>query len=250
MTDRVPHTDKRVLITGGSSGIGAATARLLACGGAHVAVHYNRRKKEAEQICNEMERSGRRAIPLQADLTDPASARILIDEAIRQLGGLDSLVNNAGGMKVRPVMELTHMEWHDAFALNVEAPFFLSQRAIEHMRANGGGRIVNISSIGVKYGGSPTSLHYSAAKAALEAITGSLAKFGAPFGILVNAIRPGIIDTAFHSETSAEQMEKRVAMIPLKRAGQPEEVAEMIKYLLSPAGDFITGQIFAVSGGD
>src|SRR5207244_2365251 len=107
----------------------------------------------------------------------------------------------------------------------------------------GGGRIVNISSIGVKFGGSPTSLHYAAAKAALEAMTIGLARAGACDRILVNAIRPGVIATPFHDDVPADAIQRRVELIPLKRMGQPAEVASMVTYLLSPAASYITGQL-------
>ena len=138
----------------------------------------------------------------------------------------------------------------ETFLLNVESPFFLAQAAFRHMQEAGGGKIVNISSVGVKFGGSPRTLHYSAAKAALEGVTLGLAKAGAPHRVLVNAIRPGVIDSPFHQIKSKQEWEARVAQIPLKRPGTPLDIARMVLFLLSPAGDFITGQVFVVSGGE
>jgi 3-oxoacyl-[acyl-carrier protein] reductase len=118
------------------------------------------------------------------------------------------------------------------------------------MQKAGGGKIINISSVGVKFGGSLSTLHYSAAKMALEGISAGLAKAGAQSQILVNAIRPGIIDTPFHIVKSGQEWDARVRLIPLRRAGMPLDIARMILFLLSPAGDFITGQVFSVSGGE
>jgi 3-oxoacyl-[acyl-carrier protein] reductase len=164
---------------------------------------------------------------------------------------LDGLVNNAGAViGAVPFTELDESAWGQTFLLNAESPFFLAQAAFKHMQKAGEGRIVNISSVGVKFGGSPRTLHYSAAKAALEAVTLSLAKAGAAHHILVNAIRPGVIATSFHTVKSKQEWDARVQLIPLKRAGSPLDVARMVLYLLSSGGDFITGQVFAVSGGE
>lgn len=240
-----------MLVTGSSSGIGASTAQLLASEGALVAVHYRRHEDRALKLVGDITKAGGHAVALRADLLDGSSRRALVPQAIAALGGLDALVNNAG-RTIGPgtVVEISETSWRDTFTLNVEAPFFLAQQAFAHMQQNGGGKIINISSIGVKYGGSPTTLHYTAAKSALETVTLGLAKAGAPFGILANVIRPGVIQTPVYEDTPLDVMARRIEQIPLRRAGTPDDIAQMVVYLLSRAGDYITGQTFSITGGD
>lgn len=118
------------------------------------------------------------------------------------------------------------------------------------MKEQGGGKIINISSVSAKYGGSPQTLHYGAAKAALDATTVGLARAGAPYNILVNSVRGGLVDTPFHHKIGRSSLEDRIKLTPLKRAGQPIDIARMVLFLASSAGDYITGEIFTVAGGD
>jgi len=242
---------KRILITGASSGIGAATAELLAAEGAVVGVHYHRKKTEAQKLIEKIRAAGGQAEGFEADLLSRDARSRLVPEALKRFGGLDGLVNNAGAVVgAVPFLELDETAWNQTFLLNVESPFFLAQAAFRHMQEVGGGKIVNISSVGVKFGGSPRTLHYSAAKVALEGVTLGLAKAGAAHRVLANVIRPGVIETPFHTIKSKQEWEARVQQIPIKRPGTPLDIARMVLFLLSPAGDFITGQIFTISGGE
>ena len=242
---------KRILVTGASSGIGTATAKLLASEGAVVGVHYHLKKNDARKLIENIRLAGGRAEGFEADLLSREDRARIVPEAIDRLGGLDGLVNNAGAViGAVPFLELDEEAWSKTFILNTESPFFLAQAAFRHMQTAGGGKIINISSVGVKFGGSPSTLHYSAAKMALEGISAGLAKAGAPNQILVNSIRPGVIDTPFHVKKSEQEWDTRVKLVPLRRAGIPLDIARMILFLLSPAGDFITGQVFSVSGGE
>ena len=241
---------KKVLITGASGGIGEDMALLFAEYGAVLGLHYNSGKEAADLLLREVKKRGAEAGLFQADLVLD-SGETLVDDFIKHFGGIDILINNAGAVfGFKDFLELDDMSWEKTFKLNAQAPFFMARRAFADMKKNNGGKIINISSVAAKYGGSERSLHYGAAKAALEAETIGLARAGAKCGILVNAIRGGFIDTPFHEKLGSKNIKERVQLIPLKRAGRPEDVASMALYLASEAGDFITGEIITVAGGD
>lgn len=235
------------LITGASGGIGAAVARAFAPE-FDLALHYSSNKAGADALAAELAGTGARVKVLRADLTEPKQAERLVASCAKALGRLDILVNNAGAnSNGADFLTMTSKQWDEVLRLNAQAPFILSREAFKAMES--GGRIVNVSSIGVKFGGSAKSMHYAAAKAAVEAFTVGMAREGARRGILVNAIRAGVIDTPFHDKFR-KNMSERVAMIPLKRAGKPEDVARLALYLVGKGGDFITGQILPVTGGE
>lgn len=242
--------DKKVLITGGSGGIGSCMSLLFGKYGAVVGVHYNKGEDEANQLIQQIKKAGGRSHGFKADLLSE-SGEELVQAFITHFEGIDVLVNNAGAVVgFEDFSELNMESWEKTFRLNAQVPFFMARKAFSYMKENGGGKIVNISSVAAKYGGSSRSMHYGAAKAALEAETIGLARAGASHNILVNAIRAGFIDTPFHQKLTSKNVKERIGLIPLKRAGQPEDVANMALFLASQGGDFITGQILAVSGGD
>ncbi len=242
---------KRVLVTGSSRGIGAETAVAFAEAGAVVGLHCRNRKNGAETVLKRIRSTGATADLFQGDLLDVENASQLIEAFVERFGGIDVLVNNAGSpIHTRHALDVDVGTFEDTLRLNTLSPFFVAQKAISQMKLQGNaGRIINVSSIGVKYAGSDTTLHYTAAKAALETITRSLAKIVAPCNILVNAVRPGVTDTDAVEHYVSDKHE-RVSQIPLKRMAHPSEISNMILFLASSAGDFITGQIIAVSGGD
>tara|TARA_B100000686_G_C16732373_1_gene941492 strand:+ start:870 stop:1616 length:747 start_codon:yes stop_codon:yes gene_type:complete len=241
---------KKVLITGASGDIGASMALLFAEHGAILGLHYNLGKHAADLLARDIEKLGAKVSLFQADLVEE-SGEAMVDAFIDRFGGIDILVNNAGAIfGFKDFLELDDKSWERTFKLNAQTPFFIARRTFSHMKENGGGRIINISSVAAKYGGSEKSLHYGAAKAALEAETIGMARAGAKYGILINAIRGGFIGTSFHQKLGSKNIEERVKLIPLKRAGKPEDLARMVLFLASKAGDFITGEILAVTGGD
>ena len=243
--------NKKVLVTGATGGIGTSLVRMFAAKGAVVGIHYHQNQEQAESLVQEVESNGGQSASFQADLGAPGG-EVMIDDFVERFDGIDVLVNNAGAIcGYEDFLDLDETAWTQTFQLNAQAPFFLAQRAFAQMKKSGGGKIINISSIAAKYGGSARSLHYGASKAALEAVTVGLAKAGAHHKILVNAVRGGYIDTpAQHRLSSQKDLTERIKRIPLQRAGQPEDIASMIVFLASGAGDFITGEIMTVAGGD
>lgn len=242
---------KRILVTGASSGIGASVADLLCSYGALVGVHYRGNKKDALNVVSNITGRGGKAELFQGDLLLASVRANLLKSFTDAFGGIDVLVNNAGGVYgAKPFLELDEESWDNTFALNAKAPFFLARATFSLMKEQGGGKIINISSISAKYGGSPQTLHYGAAKAALDSITIGLARAGAPYNILVNSVRGGFIDTPFHKKMGRENLEARIKLIPLKRAGQPIDIARMVLFLAAETGDYITGEVFTVAGGD
>ena len=242
---------KRVLVTGASTGIGASIAELFSSYGAVVGIHYRQSEKEAKNLLNTIKNRGEEAFLFKGDLLEKSTRTTLIHSFIDTFGGIEVLVNNAAGIYgYQHFLEMDEGSWNDTFMLNVTTPFFLAKEAFSYMKDHDGGRIVNISSISAKYGGSPQSLHYGATNAALDAITVGLARAGGSYNILVNSIRGGFIDTQFHKKIGRSNIEERIKLIPLKRAGKPLDIARLALFLASEAGEYITGEIFTVAGGE
>jgi 3-oxoacyl-[acyl-carrier protein] reductase len=244
---------KVILITGGSTGIGAAAARAFGRNGAKVALNYNASGAEAERVSAASEASGGETILIQGDVTQPdASARITA-EAVRAFGRIDVLVNNAGALVRRTPVDQYTDEFVDAVLdLNVKQVVrFIRDVSIQMRKQGSGGSIINVSSIAARHGGGPGSVIYAAAKGFIATATRGWAKELVKDGIRVNAVSPGVIDTPFHERYStAEQLAAMQATIPMNRIGTSEECVGAFLYLASEElSGYVTGQIMEVNGG-
>jgi 3-oxoacyl-[acyl-carrier protein] reductase len=242
---------KVALVTGASSGIGAATARLLAAQGANVAIGFNRNKDGAIEVLDSISEGGGNVVAAMGDFRKLREIRQVVSQVVREFGPIDILVNNAGSlMKRAPIGELTEELWDDIVALNLKSAVFASQAVVPAMIERRKGAIVNVVSIAGHNGGGPGAGPYAAAKAGLTAYTKSLAKELAPHGIRVNAVSPGVIDTPFHQAFSTpEMLAGFVQTIPIGRLGTSEECAQAIAFLVSDAASFVVGETLDVNGG-
>jgi NAD(P)-dependent dehydrogenase (short-subunit alcohol dehydrogenase family) len=249
--DYLKLLNKVVLITGASSGIGAATAALFGRLGARVALGFHNNERGAGAIRDEIRQSGGTACSIQADVQDPEAIRFLIDETVSMLGPIDILINNAGSLIERAaLMKQSVASWDSVINLNLRSIFLMSQIVGNAMVERGTGSIVNIGSIAARNGGGPGSGAYSAAKAGVITLTKSLAKELAPNGIRVNCVNPGVIDTPFHEVFSTpESMKNFAKMIPLGRVGKAIECAKVIVFLASDAAGYIVGESIELNGG-
>jgi len=238
-----------VLITGASRGIGAATARLFAQQGWDVAVNYNKSEETARELVRELTALGVRACAIQADVSDPAQARALVEQAVFQLGGLDALVCNAGiALPQQLLTDTTDEQWRTVFAANVDGMFYTIRAATPHFVRKKAGRIITLSSMWGVTGGS-CEVAYSAAKGAVIAMTKAIAKELGPSGITVNCVAPGVIATDMNAHLDADSVQALRQETPLERVGTPEDVARSILFLAGPGGDFVTGQVLQPNGG-
>jgi 3-oxoacyl-[acyl-carrier protein] reductase len=244
-------TGKVALITGASSGIGAATATIFADLGAKVAIGYHNNQRGAEQVRDSIANAGGQAIAIQADVRQAAGIRALVRGATDRFGPIDILVNNAGSLVERlKVLEITEEKWDNIMNLNLRSAMLCSQAVAPSMMERRRGAIVNVVSIAGRNGGGPGAGAYAASKGGLITFTKSLAKEMAPFGVRVNAISPGVIDTPFHEAFSTPEMIKNfVAGIPMGRTGKSVECATVIAFLASEASSYIAGETVEVNGG-
>lgn len=240
--------DRAALVTGASRGIGAATAIRLAEDGFDVVVHYHEAEDRAKGTVEAVREAGAEAIVVQADIADPEQARALAETSLDHFGHLDTLVNNAGMYPRNTIDQVTPADFERVVKVNAQGAFNVTKPLVEHLRANGGGRIVNLSSIlGVR--GSKHGTHYSSSKAAVLGFTKSLARELAEDNVLVNAICPGAIETDMIAADTPETRAKRQEAIPMARVGQPEEIAGVISFLVGEDASYITGETFHVNGG-
>ena len=242
-------TGKRALVTGASRGIGRGIALAYARAGADVAL-LARNADLLADVAAEVEAMGRRAVVASADVLDADATRAATSEAIAALGGLDVLVNNAGGNSFSiPVAQMRMSGWEKTMRLNLDSIVHITQESLTAL-GDGGGSIVNVSSVaGLR--GAPTMAHYGAAKAALISLTQSLAVETAWMGVRVNALVPGWIETDLTDFLRASDDAERAALarVPMQRWGRVEEIAEPAVFLASDAASFMTGQVLVVDGG-
>ena len=244
-------TGSVALVTGASSGIGAATALVLGDLGAKVALGYFHNENGANQTCDQIRARGGTAVALRADLHHPEEAQKLVSAAARELGPVNILINNAGSLVKRmKIGEINENDWDDVMDLNLKSAAFCTQYAAPGMVERRKGAIINIVSIAGRNGGGPGAGVYAAAKAGLIALTKSQAKELAPLGVRVNAVSPGVIDTPFHEVFSTPEMiQNFVKGIPLGRTGKSAECANVIAFLASDAASYIVGETVEVNGG-
>jgi 3-oxoacyl-[acyl-carrier protein] reductase len=242
---------KAVLITGSSSGIGAAAAIAFGANRARVAVHCRRQRDAAERIADEVRRAGGEAIVLQGDVRDTAVAAGLVEATVSAFGRLDVLINNAGDLLGRrKLAEVSDAFVLDVFSVNVMSAIAASRAAIPHLRAAGGGAIVNVGSIAARTGGSLGAGIYAGCKGFIATMTRALARELAPDGIRVNGVAPGVIETPIHQHTPPEVLEAFARIIPMGRLGEARECAGTFLYLASGSlSGYITGQMIEVNGG-
>jgi len=239
------------LVTGASTGIGRWAAVALAECGASVAVNYHKNGAGAEETLRMIEEAGGRGVIVQADVSTKAGAQDLVNAARDGLGAIDVLVNNAGDLIARcSLLEFSEELWDQVMNLNFKSVLFCSQAVMQEMMDRRRGTIINVGSIAGHHGGGPGAGVYAAAKAGVMCLTKGLAKELAPYGIRVNGVAPGVIDTPFHERMSTPELMKQfVAGIPLGRVGTSEECGRVIAFLASDAASYIHGEMIEINGG-
>jgi 3-oxoacyl-[acyl-carrier protein] reductase len=245
--------DKVVLITGSSTGIGAAAAVAFGKLGARVAVHYNSSQGPAEKVLGRVKATGAQAILLKGDVLESAQCQRLVDETVKAFGRIDILINNAGALVQRvPIEEITDELFDNVLYLNVRSAMMCTAAAVATMRQQGqGGVVINVTSVAARHGGGAGASLYAGSKGFVSTMTRGLAKELVKDNIRVNAVAPGVITTPFHERFSTPQMlEGFRATIPMNRLGTAEECAGAFVYLASEQmSGYVTGQIIEVNGG-
>ncbi len=244
-------TDQVAIVTGGGTGIGAATAKLLAQHGAHTVI-ASRKLENLERVAGEIEAAtGRRCLPIQCDVRDEDSVNAMVERAFTELGRIDILVNNSGGGYMFPLLQTAADKWDNNVALNLRGPFLCTKAVGQHMIDNGGGRIVNISS-GAGVSGVRGGAAYSASKAGLQMFTRVTAAEWGKYGIRCNAVAVGLVanEGSRRSWARAGMDEAAiVAQIPRRRVGEPEDIAWPVLFLVSTASDYVSRETLFVNGG-
>ena len=239
---------KVALVSGGATGIGAATVAALAAEKITVAMQYSSSQKEAKQIADQLNGKGFKVEIFQADLSQKGAAENLVEQVKKNLGDIDILVNNAGVMSDASIIQMSDELWDEAINVNLTAAFKLIRACAPSMVSKKWGRVINISSQ-VALTGSANHAHYAAAKAGLLGLTYSAAKEYGASGVTVNAVLPGRIETKMIADRSIGRLDEWLSQTPLNRLGRPDEVASLINFLASDASSYITGAAINVNGG-
>ncbi len=243
---------KNVLITAGAQGIGEAISKHFIDCGANVAIHYFSSADVAENLVEYAISKGVKAVAISGDLTKESHANALVDKTIEAIGGLDILINNAGSLVARNMLNEMETEfWHQVMDINLTSMMFVTRAASPHLANNENSSIVNLASLAGRKGGHPGSLAYSTSKGAILTFTRALSAELGPQGIRVNAVAPGLIlGTSFHNtHTTKESADATTATIPISRAGNASDVARAVLYLASEYDGFITGATLDINGG-
>lgn len=244
--------DKVVLVTGASSGIGAAVAQAFGAAGARVAVHYRGREAEAHAVVRQVQAAGGEAIAVQADVTKTEEVDRMVQKVHAHFGRIDVLVNNAGGFVRRaPIVQAEDDYIDDVFRLNARSVVAVSRRVIPLMSAGGGGTIINVTTQAARTGGGPGAGLYAACKGFVSTLTRTMAKELVKDKIRVNAVAPGVIETPFHEgHSSPEVLQSFADAIPMGRLGAAQECVGAFLFLASEAASgYVTGQVIEVNGG-
>ena len=239
---------KNVLVTGASGGIGQAIAVKMASLGYDVGIHYRSNKAKAEEVQKQIEAIGQKAVLLQADLTSPDDCKAIVEKCIEELGGLYAVVNNAGITKDNLAMRMSDEDFTSVIDENLNSCFYITKAALPYLLKKREGRIVNITSV-IGIVGNAGQANYAASKAGIIGFTKSIAKETAGRKVCVNAVAPGYIITPMTEVLSDKVKDTIQSKIPLKRLGEPEDVANLVGFLCSKDAGYITGQVINVDGG-
>jgi 3-oxoacyl-[acyl-carrier protein] reductase len=240
--------DRVTVVTGAGRGLGTAVGRAFSQQGAKV-VLCDIESALVEQVADEIRARGGEALALGHDISNPAEIEQLVQTVVAHYGRLDILVNNAGICPRIPIDEMTEASYDQIMNVNLKSVFFLSRAAGNIMKNQGGGRIVNVSSIGGRTGGIYNATVYGASKAGMIAMTKAFARHFAPHNVLVNCVAPGTVNTRLMANLSQESLQASINQVPLKRLADPAEIAQVIVFLASEGASYMTGAIVDVNGG-